>query len=42
MFNEFQKFKSCCDICQKISDACKKILLDIHYHITDYTKEEES
>ena len=40
MLNMSQKFKLYPNICQKISDACKKILLDIHYNITDYTQEE--
>ena len=39
MLNTPQKIKSR-NMCQKIRDACKKILLDIHYHITDYTQEE--
>ena len=39
MLNTHQKIKSR-DMCQKISNVCKKILLDIHYHITDYTQEE--
>ena len=40
MLNVPQKFKLYANICQKISDACKKILLDIHAYITDYTREE--
>ena len=40
MLNVPQKFKLVGDMCQKISDACLIILLDIHHHMTDYTQED--
>ena len=40
MLNLPHKFKLVGDMCQKISDVCLIILLDIHYHITDYTQED--
>ncbi len=40
MLNTPRKNKSSRNMCQKISNVCKKILLDIHHHITDYTQEE--
>ena len=40
MLNLPHKFKLVGDMCQKISDVCLIILLDIHHHITDYTQED--